>query len=256
MLKYLLGTPLLRAWRSVAARLDAKRWTAEDERRGVLLAAFVRPGGLCFDVGANMGNRVKCLVKAGVRVVAVEPQEECLAVLRDVWGRDSHVTILDVALGAVAGEGVLHVGDSDTVSSMSEEWIRSVSASQRFGRNRWRTTRKVQIETLDALVERFGVPDFVKIDVEGFEDSVVAGLHRPLKAISMEFTPEHLAPITQAIHHLAGLGAIEFNISLRESARLEWTEWVGVKGILQALECVPDDRTTFGDVYARFLTVK
>lgn len=256
MLKYLLRTPLFRLWRSVAARLDAKRWTAEDERRSALLATFVRPGGLCFDVGANMGNRVKCLVKAGVRVVAVEPQEECLAVLRSVWGRDSYVTILDVALGAAAGEGVLHVGESDTLSSMSEEWIQSVSASQRFGGNRWRTTRKVRIETLDALVDRFGVPDFVKIDVEGFEDRVVAGLHRPVRAISMEFTPEFLTPITEAIHHLAGLGAIEFNISLGESARLEWTEWVGVEGILQALESVPDDRTAFGDVYARFLTTE
>ncbi|MBM0280026.1 FkbM family methyltransferase, partial [Micromonospora sp. STR1s_6] len=29
--------------------------------------------------------------------------------------------------------------------------------------------------TVDALVEQYGVPTFAKIDVEGFEDEVLAG---------------------------------------------------------------------------------
>lgn len=62
----------------------------------------------------------------------------------------------------------------------------------------------------------------------------------------MEFTPEHRAPIIQANHDVAGLRAIEFDICFGESARLEWIEWVGVEGILQALERLRDDRSIFG----------
>jgi hypothetical protein len=35
---------------------------------------FLQPGDLCFDVGANMGNRVEAFLKIGANVVVVEPQ--------------------------------------------------------------------------------------------------------------------------------------------------------------------------------------
>lgn len=39
---------------------------------------FIRPNDICFDIGANMGNRTEVFLKLGAKVIAVEPQSECV----------------------------------------------------------------------------------------------------------------------------------------------------------------------------------
>ncbi len=50
-------------------------------------AQFIQPGDLCFDIGAHVGNRVLVWSRLGARIVAVEPQPACLALLRRLYGR-------------------------------------------------------------------------------------------------------------------------------------------------------------------------
>jgi hypothetical protein len=39
-------------------------------------ARFIRPGDLCFDIGAHVGSRLGAWLPLGARIVAVEPQPE------------------------------------------------------------------------------------------------------------------------------------------------------------------------------------
>ena len=55
-------------------------------------APFIRPGDLCFDVGAHVGNRVAAWRRLGARVVAVEPQAHLHGWLRRLYGRSPDVT--------------------------------------------------------------------------------------------------------------------------------------------------------------------
>src|ERR671910_489357 len=89
-----------------------------------LYGQFLGPGDVGFDIGAHVGSRVRAWRRLGAHVIAVEPQPDCLRVLRLFFGRDSGVSIVPTAVGARAGRARLAVSTATpTVSSMSPDWI-------------------------------------------------------------------------------------------------------------------------------------
>src|SRR5688572_28540682 len=86
--RHLARTPLDRWVKHRRALAQLAEWTAHDQQMLEFYRQFLAPGELCFDVGANVGNRVKIFLKPGARVVAVEPQRECVRTLRAAFGRD------------------------------------------------------------------------------------------------------------------------------------------------------------------------
>src|SRR5215216_3879649 len=70
---------------------------------------FLGPGDVGFDIGAHVGSRVRAWRRLGARVIAVEPQPDCLRVLELLYGRDREVTILPVAVGAERGRARLAI---------------------------------------------------------------------------------------------------------------------------------------------------
>lgn len=250
-------TPLYAAYRRYAerrcwrlARRRFREWSGDDQQRLDFYRRFVVAGDVVFDVGANLGNRAKVFHRLGAVVVAVEPQPSCADFLAEMFRGTPDVHLVRTALGATPGEAEMLICGAHTISSLSREWINSVVSSGRFADHVWNRTELVPVDTLDNLVARYGMPSFVKIDVEGFEDQVVAGLSRPVPAMSMEFTPEYMAGSLRCIDHLAGIGDVRFQYSLGESMAFALPDWVGVDAIRGALAAVPAE--AFGDIYAVF----
>jgi FkbM family methyltransferase len=211
---------------------------------------FVAAGSLCFDVGANVGKRTGVFLALGARVIAVEPQGACLRRLRRRFGKDDRVVVVDRALGAREGEAEMLVSAVHTLSSFSPEWVRSVTESGRFRDYAWDGRQTVAVTTLDALIAIHGVPDFCKIDVEGYESQVLAGLSRPLPMVSFEFAPEFLQNAIECVARLETLGRSRFNYSLGESMTFAEPDWLTATELTGALKSL-DDPAAFGDVYAR-----
>jgi FkbM family methyltransferase len=226
--------------------------TAGARRRRVGALRFYRrflpPGGLCFDVGANVGERTDLFVALGARVVAIEPQAACADILRRRFGE--RIELVEAALGPEPGEAELLVASYHTLSSLSLEWVEAVQESGRFIDFAWDKRVVVPMTTLEELIGRFGVPDFCKIDVEGFEFEVLRGLSRPVPALSFEFTFERMTSRLAAVEHLAGLGMTRFNASYGESFELALDDWVDGGDIVSFLESTPKSIDAFGDVYA------
>jgi FkbM family methyltransferase len=226
---------------------------AVDEDRPVRAAAlyrhFVPPGGLVFDVGANVGDRTAVFVELGARVVAVEPQAQCAARLRERFG--GRVAVEEAAAGAQEGTAELLVASAHTISSLNADWVERVQESGRFSSYRWDDAVRVPVLTLDLLIERHGLPDLVKVDVEGYELEVLRGLSRPVPTLSFEFDFELLEPRLACVDRLAELGMRTFNFSRGETLELALPDWVGVAAIKDYLRRTPRDVLFFGDVYAR-----
>lgn len=221
------------------------------QRRRAL--AFYRPlvpsGGLVFDVGANLGRRTEVFRRLGARVVAVEPQPRCVDALRAELGADPNVVIEPVGVGPPGTtRATLHVPRSHTIASMSPAWIDAVRSTERFDET-WADEVEVDVVTLDALIDRHGVPDFCKVDVEGFELEVLNGLSRPLPGLSFEFVPEYSDAAAGCVERLTGLGMTAFNASLGETFELVWPSPVDATRIVEFLRSLPPG-TAAGDVYA------
>jgi FkbM family methyltransferase len=235
----------------VRALTRGQRRRDELERFRALYGRFAGPGELCFDIGANLGNRTRCFRAIGCRVIAVEPQSRCLKQLRREFGSDDGVVIEAAAAGASPGKATLRTSPVHVLSTISPEFVERTQMSGRFAAVSWSGQEEVEVTTLDALIAKHGEPRFVKIDVEGFESQVLAGLSRPLPAFSFEWTPEIPENTVGCITRLQSLGRYEFNYSWGESMRLARAQWLTPEGMVRIVEEFAAEVQGFGDIYAR-----
>lgn len=217
-----------------------------------LYAAFVGPGDLVFDVGAHLGDRTAAFAALGARVVALEPHPDLLPWLGLFVGRRDGVTIVGEAVGREHGSANLAISDATpTLSTLAEAWRKRIPETNATFRGvRWNRSVRVPVTTLDDLVERHGEPRFCKIDVEGYEAEVLAGLSRPLTALSVEFVAGELDVAVACVRRLEALGDYRFNAILGERRRYKFSPWIGADEVRSWIAGGAGGASS-GDLYAR-----
>lgn len=216
-----------------------------------LNAAFVKPNGLVFDIGAHVGDRTGSFLRLGASVVALEPQPRIFRALRLLYGRKQSAVLLPWAVGRDTGEIKLFLNTRNpTVATVAPDFIAAASGAEGWQDQTWDDSVTVQVTTLDALIARYGVPDFIKIDVEGHEAEVLAGLSRPVSTLSFEFTTIQRPCAHACIDRLSELGRYSFNLSLGEEHRLRHGNWLTAQAMHAEIDALPDSANS-GDVYAR-----
>lgn len=214
---------------------------------------FIQPGSLCFDIGAHLGNRTKALRRLDARVIAVEPQPACIRILTRFYGGDPGIEIVPMAVGASPGLAVMYLSKSTpTVSSLAHDWIRTMKDTSGFKKVRWDAEIQVNVTTLDALINQFGLPAYTKIDVEGFEFEVLRGLHRPLPLISFEYIPAASQRAQACISRLNELGIYQFNWTVRERTHFVSSTWIDAKQMEKIISGFPGNHPS-GDIYCRLI---
>lgn len=215
---------------------------------------FIQPDDLCFDIGAHVGNRVFVWNRLGARTVAVEPQPHLYALLQRFYGGRSATVLRPEALAECEGTATLFADSSNpTVSTLSDRWIAEVQQEPSFAGINWQPEADVPTITLDTLITEYGRPAFCKIDVEGHERQVLAGLSVALPALSFEFLPVTIERAIACLERLGELGDYEFNWFRRESHRWELDRWLSGPRMVDALY-VAARQPDSGDVFARLRT--
>ena len=125
----------------------------------------IKPGETFLDVGANVGYYTVKALRAGARVVAVEPDPSNYELLRL---NAPEANAVNVALGSADGTASLYLNRDSSLSSMVP----------RPGTRRM----DVKLMTIDSLTQVEGVDrfDWVKIDAEFHEKEILEGGHEAL----------------------------------------------------------------------------
>jgi FkbM family methyltransferase len=215
-----------------------------------ILKQILNKGDLCFDIGSNMGDKTQQMLNLGAKVVSVDPQKECFEFLSKRFEGNDNVIPVNFGCGPSRERGIIKISSHHTLSTMSEEFMMETT-KERFQGVKWEREERVEILTLDDLIDLYGVPRFCKIDVEGYESEVLKGLSKQIEYLSLEFVPELKHKSFECMKILEGLGRYSFNYSEGESGIFEFNEWVDQDFMVEYLKRNNDFRISFGDLYAK-----
>jgi len=179
----------------------------------------------CLEIGANNGQRTRGLLAAGFKkVIAVDPNPLCVQILRYRFRQDPRVVVVESGVGDEVGQLPLYLSDYTQVSSFRSDWNNSSNAIV------------VPMLTLDRLLSEYGVPDYLKIDVEGYELKVLSTLSTPISLISIEMHLAHKDDILHCLEKIRKLG--DYKCKIVEMLKGRWIghPWIGIRDLTQKIE--------------------
>jgi FkbM family methyltransferase len=181
---------------------------------------------LIFDVGANVGSKSRVFSLLSERVVLFEPDLENLKILNARLKNISRCVIIDCALSSNQSVATYYsIGNDSAYNSLSEKHINTIVKTRNILTDERQFSQyEVNTSTLDFFIDKYGVPDYIKIDVEGYEKEVIGGLNVLVPMIGVEANlPEFLPETIAIINYLEQLsnGAYLFNYAINNSFKLK-----------------------------------
>ena len=198
---------------------------------------------LIFDVGAHNGDDSGYYLEKGYRVVAVEANP---LLARSVAARFEHaidrgrLTVLNVGIAEQSGTLPFWVNEENSVWS---------SFDRELGGRHGSRCHAVEIECvpLNALTQRFGVPHYLKIDIEGY-DRICLDALQPSECpqyVSCELT--HSDPLIDRLYELGYRRFKLVNQSTYTDATPVFDNEIGFRAVRKLCVLVPAVRRALPD---------
>lgn len=180
---------------------------------------------LAFDIGANRGDWTLAALRKGYDVVALEPAPIFKELVKN-FIYNPKVTPLKLAVSMSDYETVeFYEADEDGLSTLNKDWLTNPDLP--YGGKPFRQILVTTI-TLDTLAAKYGVPDLIKIDVEGAEWNVFKGLSSKMGTIAFEWTDATIDQHQLQIEYLACGGYTEIAPQFIEEHCDEPREWFAI----------------------------
>ena len=202
---------------------------------------------LFFDIGANVGDWAKANGPLCDKIISVEPDPDTFKKL--VSRNLPKVTAINYAICNNDGKDIVFnvCTSANTISTLNADWL--TNPKSRFYKSPFRTIT-CKTMTLETMIDTYGMPDLLKIDVEAGEFLVISSLKRKVPLLCFEFASEMNDISNQCLDHLQGLGFSEFSVQLQDSYTYRPTEYTTIENVKAALAKMPP-RTDWGMIWCR-----
>jgi FkbM family methyltransferase len=130
---------------------------------------FVKPDMVVLDIGGNIGLTALLFSRLAREVHVFEPSPTTHDILlRNLaMGNAENVVTYNLGLGTDAREALVTRSQNNRAGAFVSDTATRISGH---------VSESIKLDTLDAVCSRQGIdPDFIKIDVEGFEEAVLRG---------------------------------------------------------------------------------
>lgn len=149
-----------------------------------------------LDIGANNGqfSEVALHLFSDAQVIACEPHPGCIRKLESLSSKYPALSVIPAAIGAEDGEIEFfenQYSQSSSALPMEDSHIRA------FPHTRQVKNIKVRIRTLDSLNNEVDIlaPALLKVDVQGYEDRVIAGASSVLEKVAVAIIETAFEPL-------------------------------------------------------------
>jgi FkbM family methyltransferase len=205
---------------------------------------------LIFDVGANIGDMTNIFKNNAKKVVAFEPNPQLSNQLRYRFNMDN-VVIDPRGISDDIGIKNFNISAAHTISTLSDDWV----TNSRFSDlNAWDLVLEIETITLDKAIDEYGVPDYIKIDIEGYEYEVLTSFTKLLNhtIISFEWAEEQKSKLIEIINHLHYLGYNKFYRAENDIVLFDKDiDWMNYNEFKFADDLNPNRKEKWGMVYVK-----
>jgi FkbM family methyltransferase len=208
---------------------------------------FIKPGDLCFDIGANVGEFSEAFLRLGAKVLAAEPMEESFTTLTQRFKGNKDLNAVHAAVSSRSGPAVIYKGSHLELSTFDKDFVK---LNKEYFHPSTETTQ-VNLVTLNDLIRQYGVPQFCKIDVEGHEKEVLSSLKEIIPIISFEYIHPFREKSLECIKLISTLCPdVRYNYSLFEFFEIQNPEWMDTTSFVDYFNNLPESHHT-GDVFCK-----
>jgi len=203
---------------------------------------------LYFDIGANKGDYTKYLFSIGAeKVICVEANAYQAKNIDKRFGNS--VTVINKAISNNSGSIKFYIcPECDVVSSCDEQW-RTNSRFSQPDRNWVETT--IDTITIDELVKLYGIPEHIKVDVEGYEYKALLGMTQNYSQVRFEWSEEKMEEIVLTLEHLIKLGYNTFGVIAGDTYHIQPDEFMSGEDMIQFMKdkCDPSRKELWGMIF-------
>jgi len=168
-----------------------------------------------FDIGANIGLWALANVDTCTKVIAVEASPITFERLKGNCKHDK-VTLLNFAACNNDGKDIVfYHSHADTISTINKDWL--TSEKSRFCNYTGYQQIVCKTITLDKLIEMYGVPDLIKIDVENGEYECITSLTQKVPCLCFEWSSEFNDITFKCMDYLSTVGFTRFYLQFSDA---------------------------------------